>query len=1231
MQYSLLLLLYASIAQGLMGQNMQGYVISGAVPKDIEYTTVDATDDVGQYSSITINAGNHPSISYYDNTNDNLKVATFNGSSWDIQVVAETGDQGRYTSYVIDSDNKPNLIYYDATLGKLKYAGWLRTWEYTTVDADGDVGQYSSITINTSNQPSISYYDATNKDLKVATYNGTTWEKQIVDADGDRGRYTSYVIDSDNKPNLIYYDATLGKLKYAGWLRTWEYTTVDADGDVGQYSSITINTSNQPSISYYDVSNKNLKVATYNGTSWEKQIVDADGDRGRYTSYVIDADNNPNLIYYDATRGKLKYAGWLRTWEKTTVDHVGDVGQYSSIACDEYNQVYISYYDATNANLKFASNLGSSWQVETIASEGSLGRYTSLDISKPQDGNMAHVIYYNQSEGELQCAIKGMPTGTLPGNLAFSSNALDFGQLTIGDPGISLSLEITNTGGGSTTLTEIAISGSCKNAFSFSGLSAPVTIASGNTKTIDVQFNPVESGLKSANIAFSYTGGYKAIPLSGVCVGSSGTLLTFSPSSLNFGQVLPASINNLRTIQITNESESPSTLSGIEINGANTGDFSYAGITPPMIIEPGAVTAIQVIFDPEVAGIKSANLDFTYDGTDVSIPLSGECILELNGLADLRPLGVVTDEENLISGQTATFNVYIQNTGDLTVASHSVQLLLTPPRYGREQKFRTNPEFAELITEDSELLTEFTMDAISPGETCNKELEVDIPYLNGDWYISLLVDNDDAIAESDETNNLRISKKSKQFINTTTADLTGTIITSAKEWSSNGRNVSLSGKVMNQGTSNAGFFKCSFYLSSDEEIDENDTKLSGDEIYYTGIPAMESINYSKEFLISSNIPLGSYYVGIIIDSENHIDEDDKGNNIVYQPQTINVVEPTGFLISGTVNMIDALGVEKPLAGVLLGGLPNSPVSDANGYYEVEVPIGWAGAVDAHYPELQFLPASRHFYSVHWNREDMNFTGINTLEIVKGIQETQIVAISDEELGALTEFTADAITRMVVGNQVPDFIEDVKSLHEIYKEDDEIKQYFQMAAFVVGKVGFPIGEIVSTYLKIGAEIIDQYRQLAGGYYDNFLKFDPNEQLYFLEISDDGFFSKTIPNYKYQRSVEATWYSYNNVGGQYNEISHVDIDIKLPENNSTDYVTLNLKDDVPSPQSHTRFPVSHVILLEWKDRDNEVVQKSYIPVSSEFLHNENVTKWTIKIKTNRSAFSNGFYRYLNIVTP
>jgi predicted regulator of Ras-like GTPase activity (Roadblock/LC7/MglB family) len=245
-------------------------------------TTVDATGFVGAFTSITIGSDGLPIISYYDFTNTALKVAHCNdllcaGGDESKTTVEATGDVGRYTSIAIGADGLPIISYNDSTNDDLKVAhcndllcaGGNET--RTTVDPSaGDVGRNTSIAIGVDGLPIISYYDLTNGDLKVAHCNdrlcaGSDETLTAVDTAGVVGLYTSITIGADGLPIVSYRDATNSNLKVAHCNDVScaggdeALTTVDATGDAGYQTSITIGADGLPIISYFDSSG--LKVA----------------------------------------------------------------------------------------------------------------------------------------------------------------------------------------------------------------------------------------------------------------------------------------------------------------------------------------------------------------------------------------------------------------------------------------------------------------------------------------------------------------------------------------------------------------------------------------------------------------------------------------------------------------------------------------------------------------------------------------------------------------------------------------------------------------------------------------------------------------------------------------------------------------------------------------------------------------------------------------------------------
>ena len=329
-----------------------------------EITTVDSDGDVGRYISLALDTSNNPHISYYDDSNWNLKYAYFFGT-WHAVTVDYKGIVGEYSSLALDNNDAPHISYYDITNSDLKYAwcdgecGNMSNWHTVTVDC-GDVRGYPSIAIDASNNPHISYCDRTNDDLKYTWCDGecgytNNWQKVTIDSSSMVRVHTSLALDSSNNPHISYYDYGKEDLKYAHYNGSWHIVTVDSTGDVGRYNSLALDTSDNPHISYNDATNDDLKYAYYDG-SWHIVTVDSACGLVRDNSLALDSNNNPHISYWDITLFSLKYAwcdmGYGVTWHRERVD-IG--GQYTSIAINNSDHPHISYYySGASHDLKYA-------------------------------------------------------------------------------------------------------------------------------------------------------------------------------------------------------------------------------------------------------------------------------------------------------------------------------------------------------------------------------------------------------------------------------------------------------------------------------------------------------------------------------------------------------------------------------------------------------------------------------------------------------------------------------------------------------------------------------------------------------------------------------------------------------------------------------------------------------------------------------------------------------------
>ncbi|MFZ2084926.1 MAG: choice-of-anchor D domain-containing protein [Candidatus Sulfotelmatobacter sp.] len=196
-------------------------------------------------------------------------------------------------------------------------------------------------------------------------------------------------------------------------------------------------------------------------------------------------------------------------------------------------------------------------------------------------------------------------TGVAQGALAANPTSLSFGTVEVGN-NQQLTETVTNTGGSAVTISQVGISGA---GFTLGGISAPVTLAAGQSLALSVTFTPQGASAASGSVTITSNGSNPSVSITASGTGTTATaLLTATPATLGIGSVFVGSTE-------TSSGSLNASGANVTITAATTNNsrFTISGLSLPAVIPAGQSAPFTVSFSPQVTGADSATLTFTSD------------------------------------------------------------------------------------------------------------------------------------------------------------------------------------------------------------------------------------------------------------------------------------------------------------------------------------------------------------------------------------------------------------------------------------------------------------------------------------------------------------------------------------------------------------------------------------------------------------------------------------------
>jgi hypothetical protein len=185
--------------------------------------------------------------------------------------------------------------------------------------------------------------------------------------------------------------------------------------------------------------------------------------------------------------------------------------------------------------------------------------------------------------------------------VTLSATKLAFSKRVLGTTSAAKVVRLTNTGTSTLNISNITINGD----FAISSKTCGTTLTASNSCTVSVTFTPTVIGVRNGTLTFNddAANNPQTVALTGT-----GTQLSLSPTSLNFGTVAVGTTSAAKSVTFTNVGTTPVTFTAISIAGTNPGDYQISANTCGTSLAGGASCTVGVRFKPTTTGTRKANL-----------------------------------------------------------------------------------------------------------------------------------------------------------------------------------------------------------------------------------------------------------------------------------------------------------------------------------------------------------------------------------------------------------------------------------------------------------------------------------------------------------------------------------------------------------------------------------------------------------------------------------------------
>jgi hypothetical protein len=248
--------------------------------------------------------------------------------------------------------------------------------------------------------------------------------------------------------------------------------------------------------------------------------------------------------------------------------------------------------------------------------------------------------------------------------LSASASSLNFGNTLVGSSA-SQAIALTNTGTASVNLSQVAITGA---GFTVSGFTGAVTLAAGQSFSLNVSFAPAKAGSATGSLSLvsNATNSPTTISLSGNGVQPQ---ISVIPASVSFGNVT-VGVTNTQMLTISNPGTANLSITQASLIGTS---FGFSGLTLPLSVPPGGSSAFTVSFTPGSASNLSGNLTLVNNtpNSPLVVALAGTGV---SPVAQLTATPASLSFGSITAGASGTQSVTLANTGNSSVSVSQISI-----------------------------------------------------------------------------------------------------------------------------------------------------------------------------------------------------------------------------------------------------------------------------------------------------------------------------------------------------------------------------------------------------------------------------------------------------------------------------------------------------------------------------------------------------------------------------